>query len=116
MTGNDKNRSDGGFGFSSSTVASYGFCMTGHTTKNECALNLLMIVFWFFAFFQFLFVIFVSKKEQLDEVNSRDRISSILLLFYGGFAAYNGAVITGAVVIVSGLLYAAKCKLIREGK
>ena len=83
---------------------------------DDGALNLLMIGFWFFAVCRFLLVIFVSKKEQIDEDNPRDRISSILLLFYGGFAAYNGAVITGAAVVVSELLFAAKCKLIREGK
>ena len=116
MTGNDKKQIRRWIWFFLIHGGFIWFLYDWTHNRNEGALNLLMIVFWFFAVCRFLLVIFVSKKEQIDEENPRNRIPSILLLFYGGFAAYNGAVITGAVVIVSGLLYAAKCKLIREAK
>ena len=83
---------------------------------DDGALNLLMIGFWVFAVCKLLLVLLVSEKKHIDEDDPSEIISSILLLVYGSFAAYHGAVITGAVVIVSGLLYAANCKLIREGK
>ncbi len=83
---------------------------------DDGALNLLMIGFWVFAVCKILLVLLVSEREHIDEDNPRDSISSILFLIYGGFAAYHGAAITGAAVIVSELLYAAQCSLIREGK
>lgn len=78
--------------------------------QNEGAGNVLMILFWLLSSVRLLCVFAPMNTKYTCDNESIRAMASALFVIYGGLMAYHGAIVTGAVMIVSECLFAAKYK------
>lgn len=113
MTGNDKKQLENWAWFALKNGCLILLLYQWICRHEDGALNLLLVVFWLLSTLKLLFL-FGKIEAATGYSKTRRALYSMLYFTYGSLMVYYGAVMTGAVMIVSELFFAAKCKLIQE--